>query len=133
MAFKIEKVKPLFTGVIITSKKYIGEVTTSGGLLIDTTKMDGNLNPYQTVISVGDMVRNVREGNVVKVNFKRYAKTAHRPGAIDEAQNKQFDNVSVVYEIPMIVINDEECLLIQENDIEYVVEKFTVDEGGLLQ
>lgn len=131
--FQIHKVRPLFTGIVTTAKKYVGEVTTGGGLLLDTTRMNGSLNPYQTVIAVGSMCKDVQEGNIVKINFKRYAKANHIPGVIDEAQNKQFDNMTVTYEIPMIVLDGEECLFIQSNDIEYVVEDYTVDEGGLLQ
>lgn len=133
MAFKIKKVRPLFTGIVTTAKKYVGEVTTAGGILLDTTKMDGSLNPYQTVIAVGNMVKDIEEGDIVKINFKRYAKAKHTPGAIDEAENKQFDNMSITYEIPMIILNDEECLFLQSNDIEYVVVDKEVDEGGLLQ
>lgn len=131
--FKIKKVRPLFTGIITTAKKYVGEVTTAGGLLLDTTRMSGSLNPYQTVVSVGDMCKDIKEGDVVKINFKRYAKAQHLPGAIDEAQNKQFDNMSITYEIPMINLDGQECLFLQSNDIEYVVTDYEVDEGGLLQ
>ena len=131
--FKIKKVRPLFTGIVKKKKKYVGEVKTSGGLLLDTTRMEGSLNPYQTVVSVGAMCKDVKPGDVVKLNFKRYAKANHAPGAIDEAQNKQFDNLSIVYEIPMIDIDGQECLFLQSNDIEYVVEDYDVDEGGLLQ
>ena len=131
--FKIKKVRPLFTGIITTSKKYVGEVKTANGLLFDPTKLGGSLNPYQTVLSVGAMVKDVQPGDIVKINFKRYAKAKHTPGAIDEAENKQFDNMSITYEIPMIVIEDQECLFLQVNDIEYVVEDYEVDEGGLLQ
>lgn len=131
--FKIKKARPLFTGIITTAKKYVGELTTSGGIILDTTRMDGSLNPYQTVISVGSMTKDIKEGDIVKLNFKRYAKASHVPGAIDEAQNKQFDNMSITYEIPMIVLNDEECLFVQSADVEYVVEDYEVDEGGLLQ
>lgn len=131
--FKIKKARPLFTGIITTAKKYVGELTTSGGIILDTTRMDGSLNPYQTVISVGSMTKDIKEGDIVKLNFKRYAKANHVPGAIDEAQNKQFDNMSITYEIPMIVLNDEECLFVQSADVEYVVEDYEVDEGGLLQ
>ena len=37
------------------------------------------------------------------------------------------------YEIPMVTLDDQECLLIQNTDIDYVVEDPQVDEGGLLQ
>lgn len=133
MAFKIKKVRPLFTGIITTAITYKGEVKTNGGIILDTRKMDGALNPYQTVVSVGDMVRDLKEGDVVKINFKRYEKARHLPGAIDEAENKQYDNLSIGVEVPSIIINDIEYLYIQNNDIEYVVEEYEVDEGGLFQ
>lgn len=130
--FKIRKVKPLFTGVITTAKKYVDDVKSGSGL-IDVTRMSGSLNPYQTVISVGDMCKDIKEGDVVKINFKRYAKAKHTPGAIDEAQNKQFDNMTITYEIPIINIDGTDCLFLQNNDIEYIVTEYDVDEGGLFQ
>lgn len=131
--FKIKKIRPLFTGIVVTAKKYVGDVKTAGGLLLDTTRLEGSLNPYQYVVAVGDMCKDVKPGNIVKINFKRYAKAKHTPGAIDEAENKQFDNMSIVYEIPMVTLDGVDHLLIQSNDIEYVVEESEVDEGGLLQ
>lgn len=131
--FKIKKVRPLFTGVVTTAKKYVGETTTSGGIIIDTTRMEGSMNPYQTVVSVGNMTKDVKEGDIVKISFKRYVRTQHLPGSIDDTTNTQSDNVSQVYEIPMVVMEGEEYLFIQSNDIEYVVEDYEVDEGGLLQ
>lgn len=134
MAFNIKKVRPLFTGVVTTATKYVGTQTTSGGILLDVTRLDGTLNPYQRVVSVGEMCKDIHEGNIVKINFKRYAKAKHTPGAIDEKENKQFDNMSITYEIPIIEINGVDHLFIQNNDIEYIVEEYDgIDEGGLLQ
>lgn len=134
MSFTIKKVRPLFTGVITTAKRYVGEqYAKKNSLILDTRKMDGSLNPYQTVVSVGGTVRDVKEGDIVKINFSRYAKAKHTPGAIDAAENKQFDNLSWDYEIPIIVIEDVDYLFLQDRDIEYVVEEYEVDEGGLLQ
>lgn len=131
--FKIKKVRPLFTGVVTTANKYVGEMTTAGGLLVDTTRLEGSLNPYQVVVSVGSMVKDVKEGDIVKINCKRYLVVHHLPGAIDEAQNKQFDSPMKSYEIPKIDIDGKEYLFLQVNDIEYVVEDSEIDEGGLLQ
>ena len=59
--FKIKKIRPLFTGVITTAKKYVGDQhTNKSGLIIDTTKMSGSLNPFQTVLAVGTMVSDVK-------------------------------------------------------------------------
>lgn len=130
--FKIKKVRPMFTGIIITAKRYVGDIITDSGLVI-TNKMDGQLNVYQTVIAVGSLIKDIKPGDIVRVNFNRYAKAKHVPGKIDAGENTQADNMSYTYEIPMIPIDGEEYLLIQNNDIEYVVEDFEVDEGGLLQ
>ena len=133
MAFKIKHVTPLFTGVVTTANRYVGDMKTASGLLIDTTRMKGGLNPYQRVVSAGEMAHGIKEGQIVKINFKRYEKSKHTPGAIDDAQNLQHDALSITYEIPMINLNGQECLFIQNNDIEYIVDDYDVDEGGLLQ
>jgi len=131
MAFKIKKVRPLFTGIITTATKYQNGVTAKGGLLLDVTKMDGTINNYQIVKAVGSMVHDIKEGDVVCINFKRYLKVKHLPGVIED--NVQSDNMQGVYEIPKITIDDTDYLFIQNNDIEYVVEDYEVDAGGLLQ
>lgn len=134
MSFTIKKVRPLFTGVITTAKRYKGEQYASkGSLILDTRKLDGSMNPFQQVYAVGGTVRDIKEGDVVKINFARYAKAKHTPGAIDEAENVQSDNLGWTYEIPLIVINDVEYLFIQDRDIEYVVEEFDGADGGLFQ
>ena len=124
----------MFTGIITTAKRYVGEQYASkGSLIIDTRKRDGSLNPYQTVVSVGTSVRDIKEGDVVKLNFSRYALAQHRPGKVDAAENLQSDDLNWAYEIPKIVIDDIDYLLLQDRDVEYIVEEFEVDEGGLLQ
>ena len=134
MAFKIKKIQPLFTGVITTAKKYVGmQAADKNGLIIDTRKLDGSLNFYQTVVSVGTSVRDIKEGDIVKINFNRYAMPNHVPGKIDEASNTQFDNLSVRYEIPTIEMDGITYLNLQDRDIEYIITDYEVDEGGLLQ
>lgn len=133
--FKIKKATPMFTGIITTAATYKGEQTTAGGLILDTTRMEGTLNTYQTVVAVGNMCKELEVGDVVKINFDRYAKAKHVPGKIDATNNKQMDAMSYTYEIPMVVLDGREHLLVQTNDIEYYMKPgdFEVDEGGLLQ
>lgn len=128
--FKIKKVKPLFTGVITTARTYVGDVKNSSGIIVS---MDGQLNPFQHVVAVGDMVKDIKEGDIVKPNFKRYVKTEHTPGAIDDKTNIQKDDMRFSYELPIIEIDDQVCLYMQNNDVEYVVVDCEIDEGGLLQ
>lgn len=55
------------------------------------------------------------------------------PGSIDEDQNIQHDNLSVVYELPTVEINGVKFLNLQNSDIEYVVEEAEIGDDGLLQ
>lgn len=129
---KIKKIKPLFTAVITTAKRYVGDqYTEKNGLIVDTRKMSGAINVFQTVIAVGTTVHGIQVGDIVKVNYDRYARAKHVPGRIED--NIQSDNYSAAYEIPVIELNDEECLYLQDRDIEFVVEEYEADEGGLLQ
>ena len=130
--FKIKKVRPMFTAVLTTARTYVGDVKTQGGLF-DPTKMSGDLNIFQTVVAVGTTVTGVKEGDIVKVNYKRYAKAKHVPGALDEGENKIVDNMSITYEIPVIDVDGQQCLLLQNNDIEYVIMEYEADESGLIQ
>lgn len=134
MSFTIKKVRPLFTGVITTARRYVSDqTTTKGGLLVDTTKMVGTMNPLQWVVSVGSTVHDLKEGDIVKINFKRYIKAKHVPGIIGD-DNVQSDNLSATFEIPSITIDGVDYLFIQNNDIEYVVTEYDgIDEGGLLE
>lgn len=133
--FTIKGVKPMFNGIVTTARRYVGDTTTKGGLLLDTKKMDGSMNPFQWVVSVSDMVANstgLKKGDIVNINFKRYAKVNHVPGAIEN--NVQSDNMSISYEIPMIDIEGVEYLFLQSNDIEFIVTDYEgIEEGGLLQ
>ena len=132
MAFKIKKVRPMFTSVITTATRYKGDqFTEKGGLVLDTRKMDGSINPIQTVVAVGTQVHGIEKGDVVKINFMRYTRARHIPGKIED--NIQSDNLTATVDIPYIDIDGQQCLHIQNNDIEYVIEEYDVDEGGLFQ
>ena len=133
--FKIKKVHPMFNSIVTTAKRYVGEeaATTNSGLIIDTRKLDGSLNNYQTVLAVGNTVHELKEGDVVSINFSRYAVARHIPGKIED--NIETDNLSYDYRIPMVEVDGQKCLLLQTNDIEYYMEPgdYEVDGGGLFQ
>lgn len=131
MAINIKKARPLFTGVITTANTYLTDEVTDAGLVL-VNKRTGSLNNLQTVISVGSMVHDVKPGDIVSVNLNRYLKAEHLPGVIED--NIQKDSMRGTYEIPKIVLDGKDCLFLQNNDIEFVVEEFDgVDEGGLLE
>ena len=130
--FKIKKVRPMFTGVITTARKYVDDSKTRGGLY-NPFASAGSLNYFQTVIAVGNTVTGVKPGDIVKLNYMRYARAEQKPAGIDTENNIQKHNVALTYDIPTIDIDDQTCLFIQYNDIEYVVEEYEADESGLIQ
>ena len=132
MSFEILEIQPLFTGVITTAKRFVGNVTTKNGLILPN-KMEGQLNYFQTVIAAGPHAQGLKKGDIVRVNFKRFAVAKHTPGAIDADQNIQSDNMTMAYQIPTVEIAGETYLQLHDTDIEYVVTKYKVDEGGLLE
>ena len=130
--FNIKKIRPLFTGVVTTAMTYKSDQTTTvGGLLYDATKMKGGLNIYQRVVAVGSMVHDLKEGDIVRLNYKRYAIPMQKPGAIEE--NIQKSDINYTYQIPMVTLDGIDYLFLQNNDIEFVVEEADIPEGGLLE
>jgi hypothetical protein len=130
--FNIKKIRPMFTGVITTAYTFSEDQRTSAGLYTGG-KRKGDLNPYQWVVSVGNTVTGLKEGDIVYINFKRYAKAQHIPGSIND-DNIQKDNMSITYEIPFIEVDGKTYLRLQNSDIEFVVEDYDgIDEGGLLE
>lgn len=132
--FKIKKIHPMFTSVITTANRYVGDqYENKNGLLIDTRKMNGALNNFQTVLEVGPHASEIKPGDVVCLNFNRYAIVKHTPGKIED--NIETDNMSYTYQIPMVEIDGQKCLRVQVNDIEYYMEPgdYETDDGGLFQ
>ena len=128
--FKIKEVKPLFTGVITTAYTYKDEIKTGSGLLVDASKLAGTLTQLQRVVACGGMCTEIKPGDIVCLNYKRYAVPQQVPGAIEN--NKQTSKFQMTYQIPKIEFGDKECLFVQYNDIEYIVTDFEGEEGGLL-
>lgn len=115
----IKKIKPLNSYVVLTADKYEKSQTIGGSSILDTHKMEGALKEYQTVVAVGNLVRNIKEGDVVSINPKRYAVMKHQEGSLKDGVIT--DNPVIRYNFPTIMLDHEEYLLLQDNDINYVI------------
>lgn len=118
---KVKKIKPLFTSLITTMDKYEQDKITDGGL-IDTTKQQGTLKEYQTVLAVGDSVRNIKVGDLVCVNPARFAVRKHEKGSMRDGIIT--DNPVVGYNFDIVEMDGKNCLLLQDRDIEFIIEDF---------
>lgn len=118
---KVKKIRPMFTSLITTMDKYEQDKLTDGGL-IDTSKQQGTLKEYQTVLAIGDSVRNIQVGDLVCVNPARFAVRKHEKGSMRDGIIA--DNPVVTYNFDVVEMDDRQCLLLQDRDIEYVIEDY---------
>lgn len=113
----LKKIKPMFNR-IITTMDCFEEDQYKGGLL-DSSRQKGSMKEYQTVLAVGETVRGIKEGDVVCVNPTRYAVMKHNDKSL---QNGVIgDNLVVGYKFNTIMIDGKECLMLYDQDIDFVV------------
>lgn len=117
----VKKIKPLFTAIITTMEKYEEDVRTASGL-IDTTKQQGGLKEYQTVLAIGDSVRAIKVGDLVCVNPARFAVKKHQAGSLKDGIVT--DNPVVTYNFDVVEMDGKQCLLLQDRDIDFVIEEY---------
>ena len=117
---KIKKIKPMFTALITSMDKYEQDVTTGG--LINVTKMQGSLKEYQTVLAVGDSVRDIKVGDLVCINPTRFAVKKHQAGSLKDGIVT--DNPVTTYNFDVVEMDGKHCLLLQDRDIDFIIEEF---------
>lgn len=116
----IKKIKPLFTTVVVSADRYEEDVSVNG--IYDVHKMSGALKDCQTVMAVGDMVKNIDVGDLVSIDLSRYAVLKHSEGSLKNGVIS--DNPVVRYNLKTMELDGKECILLQDRDIEYVIEDY---------
>lgn len=114
---KINKIKPLFNRLLVTADKYERDVV-KGGVVVITA---GTLKEYQKVLSVGSTVRDIKEGDTVLINPTRYAVRKHNAGTLKDGVIT--DNPVTSYNFNLVEVNGEVCILLYDQDIDYVIEE----------
>ena len=117
---KVKKIKPMFTSLITTMDKYEQDVKIGG--LIDTSRQQGGLKEYQKVLAVGGSVRDIKVGDIVCVNPARFAVKKHREGSLKDGIVT--DNPVITYNFDVVEMDDKQCLLLQDRDIDFVIEEW---------
>ena len=115
---KIKKIKPMFNRILVTADKYEKDVKKLG-VVIATA---GTLKEYQKVISVGDTVKGIKEGDLVLINPIRYAKKQHQEGSLKNGIVS--DNPVVSYNFNFVDVNGTICILLFDQDIDYVIQEY---------
>ena len=116
----IKKIKPLFTSIVTTGEKFEEDMI-EGNVIV---AQKGDLKLWQKVLAVGSAVRDIKVGDMVMINAEHFA---IRKFSKDSIQNDLDNNPSLGYKFNWVTIDDEkgnpqECLLLNDRDIEYVFE-----------
>ena len=119
---KIKKIKPMFNRILVTADKYKNDVK-QGGVVVVTA---GTLKEYQKVISVGDTVRGIKEGDFVLINPTRYTVKKHQEGSLKNGIIS--DNPVVSYNFNFVDVNDTVCILLYDQDVDYVIQEYEETE-----
>lgn len=114
----IKKLKPQFTTVITTLDCYEEDYVMDG--LIVAPK--GTLKLYQRVISVGENVKNIHEGDLVLLNLTNYIERKFKENSLKEDMEQMEDVIR--YNFPKLIIDGHLYGKFQDRDIEGVIEEF---------
>ena len=113
----IKSIKPVFTRIITTANRYNSDQRT--GILLDANKLEGRYKEYQTVVSVGSAVREVKAGDVVLIDPSRYMRRKYSDNSLRE---DFVENPIVSIDIPTVTMNQEDYFMIDQSDIAYIIE-----------
>lgn len=113
------KVKPMFNAIITTMNVY--DRDQYNGSLIDTSKTKGAIKEYQTVVAVGNAVRDIKVGDVVAIDPTRYTVVQHADKNL--ANNIKGDELKVGYKFKTIKLDGVEHLMLFDQDISYIIEE----------
>lgn len=117
---QIKKIKPMFNAIVTTMDKYEDDVTYSGIITKNRTK--GAIKEYQKVVAIGTSVRDIKEGDLVKINPSRYIVRKYPEGSMKDGVISH--NEEIGYQFNIIEIDGVEHLYLRDNDIDYVITEY---------
>lgn len=120
---ELRKIRPLGSQVQVTKNLYGWDDFNEGGILIHQR---GDIKQYQTVIAVGDDVKYVKPGDVVSINFFKYAVFKEDHNSLKVAEK---DNPVIGLRLNEVEMVDKDgepitTFIIDFRDIKYVLEDF---------
>ncbi len=122
----LKKITPMFTSIVTTMDMY-SEVQYVGSI-IDPTKTQKGIREYQKVLAVGSSVRDIKVGDMVCVDPKRFAVMKHREGTLKDGIVT--DNPVMKYNFDVVEIDGKPCLLLQDRDISFIINEYEEKEDN---
>lgn len=121
---EIKRVRLRFDSVMTAAATY-DEDEVVGGVALPKK---GCLREVQEVLAVGPSVKDVKPGDMVKIDLSRYLKVRHEKTQM--SRDERFSDLDVkdvataVYEPKVEVVAGERVLLLTERDVDFIVEEW---------
>lgn len=119
---RLKEIKPMFNQVLVTEELYGYDDKDEAGIIVASK---GDIKPYQTVVAVGDDVKKVKPGDVVAINFYKYAEFKENPNSVKAMGGNRMVNLHL-NEVELVDENNEvvRCFIIDERDVKYILVDF---------
>ena len=85
--------------------------------------MEGAIKDIQTVVAVGDGVREIKEGDKVSLNFKRFAQYKYSKNSA-KADMEEYNNQIVSYAFTFVEIDGVDYLFLDNQDVEFIIKEY---------
>lgn len=113
-----------FDSVMTTAATYEDDEVVGGVAL----PRRGCLKEVQRVLGAGPAVKDVKEGDMVKIDLSRYVKVRHEKRQL--SRDERFSDVDTedvatqYYEPKVETVGGERVLLLYERDVDFIVEEY---------
>ena len=123
---KINSIKPLFNKIVTTCDVY-EKGKTEGNIIVKT---EGTIKEYQRVEAVGSTVRDIKVGDLVLINPKRYVVPNHKDKKDNSIKGVIGDDLTLGVSFPIIEYGGKKHLLIYDQDIDYIIDGEEIKEDS---
>ena len=128
---KVNNIKPVANYIVTTMEIYTEAEVQSIGGLVDSSKLN-TIKEYQKVLAVGPLVRDVKVGDLVRINPSRYIQILHKQGKLKDIDKKIIsDEMHSAVDIPRELLytkgedgveTSQWVLIIFESDVMFIAE-----------
>ena len=95
----------------------------SNNIIDPTSTTRGGIKEIQKVIVVGPMVRTIKEGDTIHINFSRYAVKKYAPDTL-KGNMDELTNQITGYNLNTIILDGKMCLVLFDSDIDFIVDDY---------
>lgn len=120
---KLRKIKPIGSQVLVTENLYGWDDKNESGIILHNR---GDVKTYQEVIAVGKDVTFTKPGDIVEINFYKYAELDRDPDSLKSIVGSSRMVNLRLNEVEMEGTdgNSVTCFLIDQRDIKYILEDY---------